>query len=78
MLLLRLIKSYATKIWGSVGMAPPFLTSAVDVGEWSVSRPGLFTPEERTPGTHWIGGWGGSQSQSGRCGKEKNLSPIGI
>jgi hypothetical protein len=26
-------------------------------GEWSVSRPGRFTPGERTPGTHWIGGW---------------------
>jgi len=22
-----------------------------------VSRPGSFIPEERTPGTRWIGGW---------------------
>jgi hypothetical protein len=32
------------------------LTSALDGGEWSASCPGRFTPRERTPGTHWIGG----------------------
>jgi hypothetical protein len=26
-------------------------------GEWSVSRPSRFTPGERAPCTHWIGGW---------------------
>jgi hypothetical protein len=30
-----------------------FLTSALDRGELSVSRPGRFTPRERAPGTHW-------------------------
>jgi hypothetical protein len=34
-----------------------FLTSALVGGEWSESRPGRFIPGERTPGTHWIGGW---------------------
>jgi hypothetical protein len=34
-----------------------FLTSALVGGEWSASRPGRFIPGERTPGTHWIGGW---------------------
>jgi hypothetical protein len=34
-----------------------FLTSALVGGEWSASRPGRFTPEERTSGIHWIGGW---------------------
>jgi hypothetical protein len=34
-----------------------FLTSALFGGEWSALRPGRFTPEERAPGTHWIGGW---------------------
>jgi hypothetical protein len=34
-----------------------FLTSSPVGGEWSVSRPGRFTPRERAPGTHWIGGW---------------------
>jgi hypothetical protein len=33
------------------------LTSALIGGEWSASRPGSFTPGEKAPGTHWIGGW---------------------
>jgi hypothetical protein len=33
-----------------------FLTSALDGGEWSASRPGRFIPRERAPGTPWIGG----------------------
>jgi hypothetical protein len=35
------------------------LTSALDGGGWSASRPGRFTPRERAPDTHWIGGWVG-------------------
>jgi hypothetical protein len=31
-------------------------------GEWSASRPGHFTPRERPPGTHWIGGWLGPRA----------------
>jgi hypothetical protein len=38
------------------------LTSALDGGEWSASRPGRFTPKERTPGTHWVGGWVGPRA----------------
>jgi hypothetical protein len=34
-----------------------FLISALVGGEWSASRPGRSTPRERSPGTHWIGGW---------------------
>jgi hypothetical protein len=34
-----------------------FLTSALAGGEWSVSRSGHFTPGERAPRVHWIGGW---------------------
>jgi hypothetical protein len=33
------------------------LTSALGGGVWSASRPGRFTSRERSPGTHWIGGW---------------------
>jgi hypothetical protein len=44
---------------GSGNIALPFLTSALDGGEWSASRPGRFTPGEIVPGTHWIGGWAG-------------------
>jgi hypothetical protein len=39
-----------------------FLTSALDGGEWSASRPGRFTPGERASGTHWIGVWVGSRA----------------
>jgi hypothetical protein len=38
------------------------LTSALDGGEWSASRPGRFTPRKRAPGTHWIGGWVGPRA----------------
>jgi hypothetical protein len=38
-------------------MNPHFLDSALVGGEWPTSRPGRFTPGERAPGTHWIGGW---------------------
>jgi hypothetical protein len=38
------------------------LTSALDGGEWSASRPGRFTPRERAAGTHWIGGWVGPRT----------------
>jgi hypothetical protein len=34
-------------------------------GEWSGSRPGRFTPRERTPGTHCIGGWEGPRAGPG-------------
>jgi hypothetical protein len=34
-----------------------FLTSALVGGEWSGSHPGYFTPRERAPGSHWLGGW---------------------
>jgi hypothetical protein len=43
--------------WGTGGIAPSFLTSALDGGEWSVSRPSRFTPRGKALGTHWIGGW---------------------
>jgi hypothetical protein len=36
---------------------PPFLTSALDGGEWSASRSCCFTSGERAPGIHWAGGW---------------------
>jgi hypothetical protein len=41
------------------------LTSALDRGEWSASRPGHFTPRERGPGTQLIGGWVGPRAGLG-------------
>jgi len=39
-----------------------FLTSALNGDEWSASGPGRFTPGERTPSTHWMGGWVGTKA----------------
>jgi len=33
-----------------------FLTFILDGGEWLASCSSSFTPRERAPGTHWIGG----------------------
>jgi hypothetical protein len=49
--------------WGSGGRAPRILlTSALDGGEWSASRPSRFTTRESAPGTHWIGVWVGPRA----------------
>jgi hypothetical protein len=54
---------HAVKAWGGTGgVASAFLTSALDGCEWSVSRPSCFIPEERVPGTHWIGDWVGPRA----------------
>jgi hypothetical protein len=40
-----------------------FLTSILDGGEWSASRPGrALPPGKEPPGTHWIGGWVGPRA----------------
>jgi hypothetical protein len=39
-----------------------FLTSALAGGAWSASRPCRFTPRERAPGTHCIGGYVGPKA----------------
>jgi hypothetical protein len=52
------------------------LTSALDEGERSASRPGRFTHgEERAPGTHWIGGWVGPRAVLDAVVKRKIPSP---
>jgi hypothetical protein len=51
-----------------------FMTSPLVGGEWSASRPGLFTPGEGAPGTHWIGGWMGSRAGLNDVEKRKFLT----
>jgi hypothetical protein len=47
---LCLINQYVTKTYGGSGdLAPPFLTTALDEGQCSVSRPCRFTPGENPP-----------------------------
>jgi hypothetical protein len=60
-------------VWGSGGIAPPFLTSALDGGERSASLPGRFTFGEGTSGTRWIGGWVGPRSGLDTAKKRKIL-----
>jgi hypothetical protein len=53
-----------------------FSTSALGGGEWSASRPGrAFTPGERTPGTHWTGGWVGLRAGLDAEDRGKILCP---
>jgi hypothetical protein len=54
-----IIKKHMKTYWGSGSIAPPFLTSALDGGEWLASCLCRFTPGEGACGTHWIGGWVG-------------------
>jgi hypothetical protein len=51
------------------------LTSALDGGEWSASHHGRFTPRERDPLTHWIGGWVGPRAILDAVVKRKIPSP---
>jgi hypothetical protein len=55
-----------------------FLASALDGGEWSDSRPCCFTPGERTPGTHWIGGWVDPRAGLDNMEKSKFLPSPGL
>jgi hypothetical protein len=54
---------HAVKTWGSGGITQSFLSSALDGGESSASRPGRFTPGDRARGTLWIGGWMGPRTR---------------
>jgi hypothetical protein len=61
-----------------------FLTLALVGGECSASRPALFNPGERAPGTHWIGSWvdpgaGMDDVEKGKCSTLPGLGlrPLG-
>jgi hypothetical protein len=53
------------------------LTSALDEGERSASRPGRITPREKGPFTHWIGGWVGPRAGLETVVKKKFPTPAG-
>jgi hypothetical protein len=55
-----------------------FLTLALVGGERSASVPGLFTPQERTHGTHWIGGWVGPRAGLDAVENRKFLTLPGL
>jgi hypothetical protein len=49
-------------VWGTGGIALPFLTSAVDGDKWSASRPCRFTPGGKSHGTNCTNGWVGPRA----------------
>jgi hypothetical protein len=53
-----------------------FLTLALDGGEWSASHSSRFTPRERAPGTHWIGGWVSLRVGLDAVVKKTNSQPL--
>jgi hypothetical protein len=61
--------------WGVEVYLHAFLTSALDGGQWSASRLGRFTPKERAPSTHWIGGWVGPRAVLDTAVKRKIPTP---
>jgi hypothetical protein len=62
--------------YGGVGIALPFLSLALGVGEWWASHSGLFTPTAEPP--YPLGRrLSGFQSRYGRRGEETNLAPLG-
>jgi hypothetical protein len=57
-------------------VAPPFLTSALDLGEWSASPPLPLTTGETALLTPCAGWLGGLQGRFGRYGEEKIILPV--
>jgi hypothetical protein len=60
------------------GIAPSFLTSALDGSEWSASLPSHFTPRGKSPLTHGIGGWVGSKTSLDDVKRRKILPLPGL
>jgi hypothetical protein len=64
---------------GSGGIAPHILNLETRWVEWSASRHGLFNPEERAPGTRWIGVCVGPSAGLSTLEKRRNpiIAPVG-
>jgi hypothetical protein len=62
---------------GSGCIARPFLTLALDGGEWSASRPCRFTSGETAPCTHRIGDWVGPRAGLDTTGnRTRTVQPV--
>jgi hypothetical protein len=64
------------KMCGSGDLAPPFLTSILDGGEWSASRPSRFSPREGNFDIYWIGDWLDYRAVLNDEEYKKNLFPL--
>jgi hypothetical protein len=63
---------------GNGGLAPPFLSSALDGREWSASSHGRFTARGKGPWNPLAKNLSEPQSWFGVCDEEKNLALPGI
>jgi hypothetical protein len=73
------MKHYAMKAYGGVDVwIHIFLTSALAGGEWSISRPGRFTPRVRASGTHLIRGSVGPRAVLDHEEKRKFFTLLGL
>jgi hypothetical protein len=71
-----LVSSLASRrehVWGSGGIAPPFLCSALDGGEWSTSRHCRFSPGGQRLRYPLDRKLVGAQSQSGCYRQQKDI-----
>jgi hypothetical protein len=67
------------KAYGGVDVSIHILlTSALAGGEWSALRPGRFTPGERAPAIHWIGGWVDPRAGLDDVEKREFLTLLGL
>jgi hypothetical protein len=66
------------KTYGSGGIAPLFLTSALGGGEWPASHTRCLTPGERAPSNNWFAGWVSSIADVDAVEKRKILLLSGI
>jgi hypothetical protein len=73
---LCLTKLYVMKTYGVEEKLHAFLTSALDGGEWSSSRPGRCKPGATHPGTHWIEDWVGPGAGLGAAAKKIPSLPL--
>jgi hypothetical protein len=55
-----------------------FLNLALVGGEWLASLSSRFTPGDRTPGTHWIGGWVGLRTGVDDVDRDSNSDPSAV
>jgi hypothetical protein len=62
-------------MWGGGGIAPPFLTLALDETRWSASRPYSFTLGNKALGTDWIWCWVSIRARVNHMGKRKLFFP---
>jgi len=60
--------------WGNESVGPRILKLGT-IWEWLAPRSDHFTPGQRVPDTHWIGGWVGYRAVLNAVAKKENPFP---